>query len=758
MNWASEVKSLGGFAVAFVILMGVGMVSYQSVRNLTESHHLVAHTQEILIEIEEMHSFVKEAQNKMRGYLLTKQEIFLEAYQSAIDRLPTQISIIQELTADNPSQQRLVTTLEKQLGEIFASFTHNIELRQDPEVERGGTSISLVESTKKVDQIVQTLVEMKQEEHQLLNTSTQNTRHTANMTMFIIVMGNLLALGIIGWGVLRIRGELRCRKAAEEQLAMEKNRLHFAITGANIGTWHWNLVNQELVFSDQTKSLLGIPQQTVMTYERFLEALHPEDREPTDQAVREALIKQKNYSVEYRTIWPNGDIHWMAAMGEVFYDSPTGPATRMEGIVLDITTRKQAEEVLQGSHADLERQIHERTAELNTRNKILEQEIVNRKRIQEEIKHLSRQNTFLLHSIGEGIYGLDLDGRTTFVNPAGAEMLGYEPAELMGRLMHPTVHHTKPDGTPYLREECPMYATFKDGSVHHVEDEVLWRKNGTCFPVKYASTPIRDEFEEIIGAVVAFSDITLWKQTKNEIQRKNRDLETLIYVISHDLGEPLRAIQNFSQIVADRYVECLDSKAQDYLQRVVQGTKRMSSLLSEILTLSRAQRLEPPNKEIQGSKAVKAALAQLQKNIDETHATILMAPDLPTLRADQMWVTQAIYNLIANALKFTGMGIPPDVEIASYDGQGRYPGEVGLVVRDRGPGVNPAHAERIFQIFQRAVGRKVAGTGAGLAIVRQVAERHGGHAWVEPREGGGAAFFITFGPGISTTKEVIGVH
>jgi PAS domain S-box-containing protein len=757
MTWAGGRKSLSGFGVAFVILLGVNLVSYLSASSLTESQQWVAHSREVMIKIVEAHSLIREVQTEMRGYLLTKDETFRNAYQSAIDHFSMEISIIRELIADNPNQQRLMTTLAKH-QEILGSLAHNIELRQSQGLDWDAMSLSLVESAKKVAPIIQTLLEMKQEEQRLLNTRMQARRRTANITMFIVVMGNLLALGIIGWGILRIRGELRGRMATEAELDMEKNRLLFAITGANIGTWHWNLVNRELIFSDKAKYLFGLSQHVLMSYERALEAVHPEDRESIDHTVREALKKREDYSVEHRIIWPDGTIHWIAAKGRGFYDSPMGQATRMEGIVLDITTRKQAEEVLKRSHADLERQIQERTVELNTRNKILEEEIANRKRIQEEIKHLSRQNAFLLHSIGEGIYGLDLEGRTTFVNPAGARMLGYESAELMGRLMHVTVHHTKPDNTPYPQEECPMYMALHDGTVYHVEDEVLWRKDGTCFPVKYASTAIRDEYGEIVGAVVAFSDITLWKQTKNEILRKNRDLETLIYVISHDLGEPLRAIQNFSQIVADRYVECLDSKAQDYLQRVVQGTKRMSSLLSEILTLSRAQRLEPPNKTIQSSKAVEEALSRLQKNIDETNATISMASDLPSLQADQMWVTQAIYNLIANALKFTGVGIPPDVEIAPYDGQGRYPGEVGLVVYDRGPGVNPAHAERIFQIFQRAVGRKVAGTGAGLAIVRQVAERHGGHSWVEPREGGGAAFFITFGPEISTTKEVIGVH
>jgi len=122
-------------------------------------------------------------------------------------------------------------------------------------------------------------------------------------------------------------------------------------------------------------------------------------------------------------------------------------------------------------------------------------------------RKLAKQTELLLNSAGEGIYGLDLEGKTTFVNPAGAKMLGYEVEELLGVPMHSTMHHTKPDGTPYPRETCPMYAAFKDGTVHHVDDEALWRKDGTSFPVEYTSTPIWED-ERLAGAVVTFKDIT----------------------------------------------------------------------------------------------------------------------------------------------------------------------------------------------------------------------------------------------------------
>jgi len=151
-------------------------------------------------------------------------------------------------------------------------------------------------------------------------------------------------------------------------------------------------------------------------------------------------------------------------------------------------------------------------------------DITERKRGEKQTNELAMRNTLLLKSAGEGIYGLDLEGKTIFVNPAGAEMLGYTSEELIGVPMHSTMHHTKSDGLPYPQEECPMYAAFRDGAVHHREDEVFWRKDGSSFPVEYTSTPIKDQNGKLTGAVVTFSDITERKQTELALLERNRVL------------------------------------------------------------------------------------------------------------------------------------------------------------------------------------------------------------------------------------------
>ena len=144
-----------------------------------------------------------------------------------------------------------------------------------------------------------------------------------------------------------------------------------------------------------------------------------------------------------------------------------------------------------------------------------------------ELKHLAYQQKLILSSAGEGIFGLDVDGNHTIVNPAAAQMLGYTVDELKGRHSHATWHSRKADGSPYPPEECPIYSTCKDGKAHHITDEVFWRKDGTSFPVEYTSVPITED-EKIIGAVVTFSDITERKQAEVSLKQSELKYKNII--------------------------------------------------------------------------------------------------------------------------------------------------------------------------------------------------------------------------------------
>ncbi|HEX3035991.1 MAG TPA: sigma 54-interacting transcriptional regulator [Thermodesulfobacteriota bacterium] len=153
------------------------------------------------------------------------------------------------------------------------------------------------------------------------------------------------------------------------------------------------------------------------------------------------------------------------------------------------------------------------------------------------------QNELILNAAGEGIYGLDQDGNLTFINPAAAKMLGWEVEELIGltgQTAHAIVHHSKPDGTPYSLEECPMHAAFKEGISYKTDNEVLWRKDGTSFPVEYTSTPVWED-GKLVGAVVVFRDVTEHKlaektlrETLDQLSKKNR-YESIISAVTQSV-------------------------------------------------------------------------------------------------------------------------------------------------------------------------------------------------------------------------------
>jgi len=155
------------------------------------------------------------------------------------------------------------------------------------------------------------------------------------------------------------------------------------------------------------------------------------------------------------------------------------------------------------------------------------QDITERKQAESALERLRRQNELILNSAGEGIYGVDLQGNTTFANPAAARMTGWIVEELIGKPQHAILHHTKPDGSHYPGHECPIYAAFKDGVVHHVDTEVFWRKDGTSFPVDYVSTPIR-EGGELVGAVVVFKDITERKRAEEALRQSEERYRNLV--------------------------------------------------------------------------------------------------------------------------------------------------------------------------------------------------------------------------------------
>ncbi|HKL26950.1 MAG TPA: ATP-binding protein [Desulfuromonadales bacterium] len=347
------------------------------------------------------------------------------------------------------------------------------------------------------------------------------------------------------------------------------------------------------------------------------------------------------------------------------------------------------------------------------------------------------QTRLLLNSAAEGIYGLDLDGRCTFLNPAGLRMLGYQNEDsLVGRDLHGLIHHTRKDGSPYAAEDCKICHAYQQNSRVHLEDEVFWRKDGSSFPVEYWSYPLQ-KGSRTIGAVVSFLDISERKEAERQLQEANRELDAFVSTASHDLRTPLTVIGGYVDLLRDEYGDRLDDEGLEYLAAIEDHGDRMTELIDDLLSLARAGTVPPPAAPVAVEGVVRDVLHRFKDRVRASGAQIELQ-SLPEVMVPETLLTEIFANLIGNALNYA----VPTNPLITVDGE-RRDGRVRFRVRDHGPGIAAGETARIFEAFHRgATSRRVPGSGIGLATVQKIARLYGGQARVEGTPGGGATFLV----------------
>jgi PAS domain S-box-containing protein len=453
----------------------------------------------------------------------------------------------------------------------------------------------------------------------------------------------------------------------------------------------------------------------------------------------------------------------------------------------DIQKRKQAETKISTLNAQLEQRVLERTAALERTNTELLHEIaereyalLRRQQAEASLARLSHQNELILNSAGEGIYGLDLQGKITFANPAAARMLGYTVTELIDQWMHALLNHSKSDGTPYLLSESPIYETLRDGTRQSKAEDLFHRQDGSSFPVEYVSTPIREQ-NSIVGAVVIFKDIT-----ERQIVEQMQD--EFVSIVSHEVRTPLTSIRSTLGLLASGWLSSYPDKSQRMLEIAFSNTNRLVRLINDILDIERIKfgKVTMEKKRCNAADLMVQSVDAMRAMADKAGITLSVTTIAVTLWVDPDRIIQTFTNLLSNAIKFSTAGstvwlsaeIGRGKEIedrgqrmeAKAEGKGvaeeaegenssplppaetqnspipNTPSYILFRIKDQGMGIPEDNLEKIFDRFQQvdtSNSRSRGGSGLGLTICRGIVQQHGGRIWVESRSEEGSTFYFT---------------
>ncbi len=338
----------------------------------------------------------------------------------------------------------------------------------------------------------------------------------------------------------------------------------------------------------------------------------------------------------------------------------------------------------------------------------------------------------LLESLPDAILAVDGYGFVTSANPAAARLLGRPPAELLG-LPVALLPHGVGDLARLLRglgREEPLEV-----------DVTLRRRDGAPVRTAAALAPHRQSDGSIDGSVISLRDVTDQRDGEADLARKNEELEHCVNTLAHDLRSPLVALLGFSRLLRQDYGEHLDDTGMHFVDRIEQSGRTMESLIHDLLELSRIGQPGERRTMVDPRAVLLQIAAEFKPHLDD-HGIHLTLPDHPPLVfCDHTRLYQVFSNLIDNAIHHMGECDDPRIRVEIEENPQCHCIRVG----DSGRGVDAEDHERIFEVFQSLGPRRdgARGTGIGLAIVRKIAETHGGRAWVESQPDQGAVFHIT---------------
>ena len=343
-----------GFALSFLILLAVGGLSYRSLMDAMATVQWVAHSHQVLESLNRVSADLLRAESSRRGLVLTGgDERLVEHHRAARESLERHLAQLAGLTSDNPVQAARVRSLERA---ALAKVAYTVEaldhLRANPADRDWQVETTVTRGVPLMAEVTRLVIELRAAEENLLAGRTASATTSVRRTQLVIVLGTATALGLLLWTSRRLSREMAERRRAEEALQVKEEQVRLAVAAAGVGTWHWDLRSGEIYWSDTMKELFGITSE--MPLEVFVERLHPDDRERVKGEVGRAVDNGTDYDTEYRLLRPDGTLRWIAARGRARFEA--GRAVLMQGVVLDMTPRRRADEQLRLLNDELREQ------------------------------------------------------------------------------------------------------------------------------------------------------------------------------------------------------------------------------------------------------------------------------------------------------------------------------------------------------------------------------------------------------------------
>lgn len=485
----------------------------------------------------------------------------------------------------------------------------------------------------------------------------------------------------------------------------------------------------------------------------FVDIVHADDVQDLARSFQEALETGEGHNVTFRIHTRAGDEKHMQLDILTRY-TDAGAPLHLRCHFLDITDKVKTEQ-----------ELRRRAVEIAQANERL-------RRTNEDLERLKESYRDLYHQAPVMYFSLDTEGLFAACNDKMRAALGYDREKLFAQ---PYTRILAPESRLEYQHNSSVYQSAG-------EIETRWmKKDGTIIDVWIRNVPIFDDEGRFIRSRSVAQDVTErtqledalrtqaneLQQANGQLRRINRELDDFTYVVSHDLKEPLRTLQAFSNFLAQDYGAALGTEGQEYINHLMQASKRLGSLIDDLLTLSRAGRVLKALRPFDLLDVVQTVKSDLADLIQRKSAIIRVDGPLPAVAADRERIIQLLTNLVSNGLKYN-IAQPPEVVIG-WDQDGSMGTRLGdtpiasktpsatLYVRDNGIGIDPRYHDQIFRIFRRLHRREeYEGTGAGLAICKKVVEAHGGRIWVESQAGAGATFFFTLpqaSPGSAATEN-----